>query len=150
MKGKFNIQLFKSNHSTVKREKTCLPPMFIDLDLVLGRPISVTPGLKVLFHVCMLHSYALLRVTFCVIITVSRSEGSTVFWNLMLHVLRQENRAWNFGLIWVKLNHLSRNRALGTWVIPALTTCGLSLLLVLLAPAGSPVLPLLKNDRAVL
>ena len=79
MKGKFNIQLFKSNHSTVKREKTCLPPMFIDLDLVPGRPISVNPGLKVLFHVCMLHSYALLRVTFCVTITVSRSEGSTVF-----------------------------------------------------------------------
>ena len=93
MKGKFNIQLFKSNHSTVKREKTCLPPMFIDLDLVPGRPISVNPGLKVLFHVCMLHSYALLRVTFCVIMTVSQSKGTTVFCKLELHVLRQENLA---------------------------------------------------------
>ena len=44
---------------------------------------------------CFLRSYALLRVTFCVIITASRSKGSTVFCNLELHVVRRENRAWN-------------------------------------------------------
>ena len=43
-----------------------------------------------LFRFCILHSCALLRVTFCVIITVSRSKGSTVFCNLELHVLRLE------------------------------------------------------------
>ena len=36
-----------------------------------------------------------LSVYCCVIITVSRSKGSIVFFNLELHVLRQENRAWN-------------------------------------------------------
>ena len=53
------------------------------------RSISVNPGLKF----CILHSYALLRVTFCVITTVSRSKGLAVFCNLKLHVLRRENRA---------------------------------------------------------
>ena len=49
--------------------------------------------IKLLFRFGILHSYALLRVTFCVIITISRSKGSTVFCNLELHVLRRENRA---------------------------------------------------------
>ena len=40
-----------------------------------------------------LPSYALLRVTFCVIMTVSQSKGTTVFCKLELHVLRQENLA---------------------------------------------------------
>ena len=47
---------------------------------------------------CILPSYALLRVTFCVIMTVSQSEGTTVFCKLELHVLRQENLA-QIGLI---------------------------------------------------
>ena len=45
------------------------------------------------FHFCILPSYVLLRVTFCVIITVSCSKGSTAFCKLELHVLRQENLA---------------------------------------------------------
>ena len=49
--------------------------------------------IKILFRFGILHSYALLRVTFCVVITVSRIKGSTVFSNLELHVLRRENRA---------------------------------------------------------
>ena len=35
--------------------------------------------------------FVLLKVTFCVIITVSQSKGSTVFCKLELHVLRQDN-----------------------------------------------------------
>ena len=46
-----------------------------------------------LFRFCILHSCALLMVTFCVIITMSRSKGSTVFCNLELHVLRPETLA---------------------------------------------------------
>ena len=56
----------------------------------LQRPTS---KIKILFRFCILRSCALLRVTFCVIITVSRSKGSTVFCNLELLVLRRENRA---------------------------------------------------------
>ena len=37
-------------------------------------------------------------VTFCVIITVSRIKGSTVFCNLEFHVLRRENPAENRAL----------------------------------------------------
>ena len=43
--------------------------------------------------VCILPSCVVLRLTFCVIITVSRSKGTTVFCKLELHVLRQENLA---------------------------------------------------------
>ena len=39
---------------------------------------------EIFFRSCILHSYALPRVTFCVIITVSRSKGSTVFCTLEL------------------------------------------------------------------
>ena len=74
------------------------------------RPISFNPGLK-FCSVLYLHSYALLRVTFCVISTVSRSKDSTTLCNPELHVLRWENRAWNLASSWIKLNHLSRNRA---------------------------------------
>ena len=48
---------------------------------------------KILFRFFILHFYVLLRVTFCVIITVSRSKGSTLLCNLELHVLRRKNRA---------------------------------------------------------
>ena len=51
------------------------------------RPISFNPGLK-FCSVLYLHSYALLRVTFCVISTVSRSKDSTTLCNPELHVLR--------------------------------------------------------------
>ena len=58
------------------------------------RPLSINPpGFKILLHFCFLNSYALLRVTFCVIITASCCKGSTVFCNLELHVLRRKNRA---------------------------------------------------------
>ena len=46
---------------------------------VPGRQISADPGSKFSFHFNILPSYVLLRVTFCVIITVSRSKGSTYF-----------------------------------------------------------------------
>ena len=49
------------------------------------RPISGNPGLML-----YLPSYALLRVTFCVIIAVSKSRGSTVLFKLLLDVRRQE------------------------------------------------------------
>ena len=43
-------------------------------------PISANPGLKILFHLLYLPSYALLiRVTFYVIITESRSKNTAVF-----------------------------------------------------------------------
>ena len=46
------------------------------------------------YSVCVhLPSYALLRVTFCVIITVSQNEGLAVFCKLELDVLRRENQA---------------------------------------------------------
>ena len=51
------------------------------------RPISFNPGLK-FCSVLYLHSYALLRVIFCVISTVSRSKDSTTLCNPELHVLR--------------------------------------------------------------
>ena len=46
-----------------------------------------------MFHVLYLPSNALLRVTFCVIITASQSEDATVVCKHELHVLRRENRA---------------------------------------------------------
>ena len=39
----------------------------------------IKPRIKILFHFLYLPSCALLRVTICVIITVSQSEGSTVW-----------------------------------------------------------------------
>ena len=45
------------------------------------RPISANPGL-VLFDFLYLPSYALLRVTFCVIISFFQSKGTTVFCKL--------------------------------------------------------------------
>ena len=73
----------------------------IILDLILftlqgpvpERTISFNPELKIssvfVFYIPM-HC---LRVTFCVVITVSHSKGSTGLYNLKLRVLRQENRA---------------------------------------------------------
>ena len=46
------------------------------------RQISANPGLML-----YLPSYALLRVTFCVMITASQRKGSTVFSKLWLHVV---------------------------------------------------------------
>ena len=62
-------------------------------DQVPERLISVNPGLKFCSVFVFYIPIVLLRVTFCVTITVSRSKGSTVFCNLELHVLRQENHA---------------------------------------------------------
>ena len=69
--------------------------LVIRLGPVPERSMSVNPGLK-FWSVFVLHIliiYAVLKVTFCVIITVSCSKGSTLFCDLELHVLRQENRA---------------------------------------------------------
>ena len=71
--------------------------LVVTLTLVLAtpvpeRPISAYPGLKFCsVFVIYLPMYCL-EVTFCVIITVSQSKGSTVF-QLELYVLRQENLA---------------------------------------------------------
>ena len=62
-------------------------------DQVPERLISVNPRLKFCSVFVFYIPIVLLRVTFCVTITVSRSKGSTVFCNLELHVLRQENHA---------------------------------------------------------
>ena len=49
------------------------------MGLVPKRPISVNPGLKMLFLFLYLPPYALLGVTISVFITVSQSTDSTVF-----------------------------------------------------------------------
>ena len=57
------------------------------------RPISVNPGLT-FCSVLVLHFYVLPRVTFCAIIAVSRSKGSTVFCNLELPALKTVLKIW--------------------------------------------------------
>ena len=52
---------------------------------------SAYPGFQFFFHFFLLLFYALDRVTFCVIITVSKYEGSTVFCKLELHALDKKN-----------------------------------------------------------
>ena len=52
----------------------------------------------ILFHFLYVPPYALFRESICVIITVSQSEGSTVFCKLELHGHRQE-KCLKFGLI---------------------------------------------------
>ena len=70
--------------------------------LVPENLISINPGLKLKFcsTLCIysVPPYALLRVTICVVITVSQSEGSTVYCKLELQGHRQEN-CLKFGLI---------------------------------------------------
>ena len=61
----------------------------IMLEKILHRCMS---GLKILFPFLYLPSYALLRKTFCVIITESRGKTQLVC-KLGGHVLRQENLA---------------------------------------------------------
>ena len=56
------------------------------------RSISVNPGLK-FCSVFVFYIPALLRLTFFVIVAISRRKGPTVFCNLHLHVLRREKRA---------------------------------------------------------
>ena len=60
---------------------------------VSERPNSANPGFKIWFHFLYIPSYVLLRVTFCIINSFFRSQGTTVFCKLELHVLRQENLA---------------------------------------------------------
>ena len=56
--------------------------------------------IKILFHICVLPSCLLLRVTFFANITVSQNRGSTILCKLELHVLRGENLIYlKFGLI---------------------------------------------------
>ena len=50
------------------------------------RPISANRGLKFCSRFCILPFCVLPGVAFCVIITVCRSRGSTVFCKLQLHV----------------------------------------------------------------
>ena len=69
-----------------------------ELGPVPERLISANPGLKFCSVLCSLLSYVFLRITFCVIVTVSQRKGSAVFCKLKLHVLRQET------LLKVKLN----------------------------------------------
>ena len=77
----------KENKSTVKIAMGSLLLTRLKLQgTVPDMLISVNPGLKFCSVFCILHSYALLRVTFCVITTVSCSKGSTVYCNLELHV----------------------------------------------------------------
>ena len=58
------------NKTSVKR-KVLVP--------VPENPISANPGLKILFHLLYLPSYALLRVTFYVVITESRSKNTAEY-----------------------------------------------------------------------
>ena len=56
--------------------------------------------IKILFHICILPSCLLLKVTFCANITLSQNKGSTILCKLELHVLREENLIYlKFGLI---------------------------------------------------
>ena len=57
------------------------------------RLIRANLGLKFRSLFLYLPSFALLIVTFYVVITVSQNKGSRVFWKFELHVLRQENPA---------------------------------------------------------
>ena len=66
------MKVFTADKSTGK------PKKIVFLGPVPERPISINPGFKFCSIFCILHSYALLWVTFCVIITVSHSKGSTV------------------------------------------------------------------------
>ena len=59
-----------------------LLPGVLVLAPVPERPISTNPGLKILFRLLYLLSYALLRVTLYVIMTESRSKDTTVFCKL--------------------------------------------------------------------
>lgn len=63
-----------------------------ELGPVPERPISTNPGLKFCFCFCICPMYYF-RITFCVIITISLSKGSTEFCRLKLHVPRKENLA---------------------------------------------------------
>ena len=57
------------------------------------RPISANPGLNFFFPILYLPSYALLGVSFCVIITVSKSKGVIILLcTIELYGLRQGNR----------------------------------------------------------
>ena len=58
------------NKTSVKR-KVLVP--------VPENPISANSGLNILFNLLYLPSYALLRVTFYVVITESRSKNTAVF-----------------------------------------------------------------------
>ena len=78
------ICLFSENEVTILVLQSAQDPL-------PERPISANPGLKFCPTFLYLPSYVLLRVTFCVIITISRSKGSTACCKLELHVLRQEN-----------------------------------------------------------
>ena len=57
------------------------------LGSVHERLISANPGLKFYSVFCILPSYVVFRLTFCVIIIVSWRKGTTVFCKLELHVL---------------------------------------------------------------
>ena len=88
----------QTNYSQTFEEQTCshfvkfffLLRLFTENFILKGpgpeRPISANPELKFCSVV------PLLRVPFCSIITVYQSKGSTIFCELELHVLRQENR----------------------------------------------------------
>ena len=58
------------NKTSVKRKVLVAVP---------ENPISANSGLNILFHLLYLPSYALLRVTFYVVITESRSKNTAVF-----------------------------------------------------------------------
>ena len=77
----------------MRQEQTLLIQTIVSLGPGSLKGDKLQSRIKSLFRFCILHSYALLRVTFCVIITVSRGQDSIIFCNLELHVLRQENRA---------------------------------------------------------
>ena len=69
-----------------ERRLYSLPTILLDQGRVPERPISANLGLPFCSIFCIQPFYVLLRVTFCVIITVSPSNGSTVFCTLELHV----------------------------------------------------------------
>ena len=76
--------------SATRATMLCTPTRARSLDgrLTLIQDQSFVP---LLYN--FLPSYALVGVTFCVIITLSLSKGWTLFFKLELRVLRQDNRA---------------------------------------------------------
>ena len=55
--------------------------------------------IKILFHICILPSCLLLRVTFCANISVSQNKGLTILCKLELHVLREENLIYQMDIV---------------------------------------------------
>ena len=77
----------------LSRASTTLIKKIEALGQVPERPINPNPGLKFCSTFCIYLPMHCFKVTYFVIIPISRRKGSTVCCKLQLHVLRLENLA---------------------------------------------------------